>query len=34
MITEELRKRGYSKRDVRKILGLNFIRVFEANSKK
>ena len=34
IITEELRKRGYSKRDVRKILGLNFIRVFEANSKK
>ncbi|HYC28169.1 MAG TPA: dipeptidase, partial [Chitinophagaceae bacterium] len=33
LITEELVKRGYSKKDIRKILGGNFIRVFEANSK-
>lgn len=33
LITEELMKRGYSKKDIRKILGGNFIRVFEANSK-
>jgi len=33
LITEELRKRGYSKKDIRKILGGNFIRVFKANSK-
>jgi membrane dipeptidase len=31
LITAELRKRGYSKKAVRKILGGNFIRVFEAN---
>jgi membrane dipeptidase len=31
LITEELLKRGYSKKDVRKILGGNFIRVFKAN---
>jgi membrane dipeptidase len=30
-ITEELLKRGYSKKDIRKILGGNFIRVFKAN---
>ena len=33
LITKELLARGYSKKDVQKILGLNFIRVFEANSK-
>jgi len=33
LITEELRKRGYSKKQVKKILGGNFIRVFKANSK-
>ena len=33
LITAELVKRGYSKKDIRKILGGNFIRVFEANSK-
>ncbi|HEY0678088.1 MAG TPA: dipeptidase [Chitinophagaceae bacterium] len=33
LITDELLKRGYSKKDVRKILGGNFIRVFEANAK-
>jgi membrane dipeptidase len=32
-ITEALRKRGYSKRDIRKILGENFIRVLKANEK-
>lgn len=32
-ITRELRKRGYSRTDVRKILGGNFIRVFKANSQ-
>ena len=31
LITEELLKRGYSKKDIRKILGGNFIRVFKAN---
>jgi membrane dipeptidase len=31
LITEELVRRGYSKKDVRKILGENFMRVFEAN---
>src|SRR5450432_443953 len=30
-ITEELLKRGYNKKDVRKILGGNFLRVFKAN---
>jgi membrane dipeptidase len=30
-ITRELRKRGYSKKDIRKILGGNFLRVFKAN---
>lgn len=33
LITEELVKRGYSRKDIRKILGGNFIRVFKANSK-
>jgi len=32
-ITEALLKRGYSEKDVEKILGGNFIRVFKANSK-
>jgi membrane dipeptidase len=31
LITEELLKRGYSKKDIRKILGGNFMRVFKAN---
>jgi membrane dipeptidase len=31
MITKELVKRGYSKEDIDKILGSNFIRVFKAN---
>jgi len=30
-ITEELLKRGYSKKDIEKILGGNFLRVFKAN---
>lgn len=33
LITAELMKRGYSKKEIRKILGGNFMRVFEANSK-
>jgi len=33
LITKALLERGYSKRDVRKILGENFLRVFKANSK-
>jgi membrane dipeptidase len=33
-ISEELLKRGYSKKDIRKILGGNFLRVFMANEKK
>ena len=33
LITEELVKRGYSKEDIYKILGGNFIRVFEANQR-
>jgi membrane dipeptidase len=33
-ITAELVKRGYSKKDIRKILGENFLRVFKANEKK
>jgi membrane dipeptidase len=33
MITKELVKRGYSETDIDKILGGNFIRVFEANQK-
>ncbi len=32
LITKALLKRGYSKADVKKILGENFIRVFKANS--
>ncbi|MDZ4795156.1 MAG: dipeptidase [Bacteroidota bacterium] len=32
-VTEELVKRGYSKKDIRKILGGNFLRVFAANEK-
>ncbi|MEO5648778.1 MAG: dipeptidase [Ginsengibacter sp.] len=34
MITKELVKRGFSKEDIFKIMGGNFIRVFEANQKK
>ena len=33
-ITEELLKRGYSKKDIQKVLGLNFLRVLKANEKK
>lgn len=33
LITEELLKRGYSKKDIVKILGGNFIRVFKANQQ-
>jgi len=33
LITAELFKRGYSKKQVRKILGENFLRVFAANSR-
>jgi membrane dipeptidase len=33
LITEELVKRGYRKKDIRKILGGNFIRVWRANTK-
>jgi membrane dipeptidase len=32
-ITAELVKRGYSKKDIKKILGGNFLRVFKANEK-
>lgn len=32
LITKELLRRGYSKQDIYKILGGNFIRIFEANS--
>jgi membrane dipeptidase len=34
LITKALLERGYSKTDIKKILGGNFIRVFEANQKK
>ncbi len=34
MITKELVARGYSKKDINKILGGNFIRVFKANQEK
>ena len=34
LITKELLKRGYSKKDIRKILGTNFLRIFEANQLK
>ncbi|MEO6893432.1 MAG: membrane dipeptidase [Ginsengibacter sp.] len=33
LITKELVKRGYSKKDINKILGGNFIRVFKANQE-
>jgi membrane dipeptidase len=33
LITQELIKRGYSKKDIHKILGGNFIRVFKANQQ-
>jgi membrane dipeptidase len=33
LITKALIDRGYSNKDIRKILGGNFLRVFEANSK-
>jgi membrane dipeptidase len=33
LITEELLKRGYSKKNIYKILGGNFIRVFKANQQ-
>lgn len=32
-ITRALRERGYSKKEVRKILGENFLRIFKANSQ-
>ncbi|MEQ1798614.1 MAG: membrane dipeptidase, partial [Lacibacter sp.] len=34
LVTKALLERGYSKKDIHKILGGNFIRVFEANSMK
>jgi membrane dipeptidase len=34
LITKALRERGYSKKDIRKILGGNFIRVLRANEVK
>lgn len=34
LITKELLNRGYSKKDIKKILGGNFIRVFKANMNK
>ena len=34
LITKELLKRGYAKKDIRKILGENFLRLFEANGAK
>lgn len=34
LFTKELMKRGYSKKDIRKILGGNFLRVLEANTIK
>jgi membrane dipeptidase len=33
LITKALLERGYSKKDIRKILGGNFLRVFKANMK-
>jgi len=33
-ITEELLKRGYSKKDIKKILGENVLRVFKANQQR
>jgi len=32
-ITEALRQRGYKKKEIRKILGGNFVRVLTANEK-
>jgi membrane dipeptidase len=34
LITKELVKRGYSKKNIKKILGENFIRVLKANEEK
>ncbi len=34
LITKELLVRGYSKKDIRKILGTNFLRIFKANESK
>ncbi|MGB5005370.1 MAG: membrane dipeptidase, partial [Ferruginibacter sp.] len=34
LITKELLIRGYTKKDIRKILGENFLRLFEANGAK
>ena len=34
LVTKELLERGYSKSDIQKILGLNFIRVLKANEMK
>lgn len=34
LITKALQERGYSKKDIRKILGENFLRVFRANHAK
>jgi len=34
LITKELLKREYTKKDIRKILGENFLRLFEANGAK
>lgn len=34
LLTKALKKRGYSKKDIGKILGGNFIRVLKANEKK
>ncbi len=34
LITKALLERGYSKKDIRKILGENFLRVFKANQSK
>jgi len=34
LITRELIKRGYSKTDILKILGGNFMRLLEANEPK
>ena len=34
LITKALRERGYSKKDIQKILGGNFIRVLKANEVK
>ncbi len=33
LITKELMKRGYSDKDIKKILGENFLRVYRANAK-